>query len=71
MADSWEVMMMRVMCGIIMVVGSILGMLVSSSSQIVVNSEISILNGMHLSIGLGIFFMLSCLSGIYIIGNSN
>ena len=63
--------MMRVMCGIIMVVGSILGMLVSSSSQIVVNSDISILNGMQLSIGLGIFFMLSCLSGIYIIGNSN
>jgi hypothetical protein len=63
--------MMRFICGILMIVGSVLGMLVSSCSQIIVNSDISILNGIHLSLGLGIFFMLSCLSGIYIIANSN
>jgi uncharacterized membrane protein len=62
---------MRVICGIIMVVGSVLGMLVSFFSQITVNSDVSILNGMQLSMGLAIFFILSCLSGIYIIANSN
>jgi hypothetical protein len=62
---------MRVLCGIIMVVGSVLGMLVSFSSKITVTSEVSIINGMQLSLGLGIFFILSCLGGIYIIANSD
>lgn len=62
---------MRVICGIIMIVGSILGMMVSFFSQITVNSDLSILNGMQVSMGLALFFILSCLSGIYIIANSN
>jgi hypothetical protein len=62
---------MRVICGVIMVVGSVLGMLVSFFSKITVNSEVSIINGMQLSLGLGIFFILSCLGGIYIIANSD
>jgi hypothetical protein len=62
---------MRVLCGVIMVVGSVLGMLVSFFSKITVNSEVSIINGMQLSLGLGIFFILSCLGGIYIIANSD
>ena len=62
---------MRVLCGIIIVCGSILGMLVSFLGQITVNSELSLLNGMQLSLGLGIFFILTALGGIYIIANSN
>jgi hypothetical protein len=63
--------MMRVICGIIMVCGSVLGMLVSFLGQVTVNSEVSLLNGMQLSLGLGVFFILTCLGGIYIIANSN
>jgi len=62
--------MMRVLCGIIIVCGSILGMLVSFLGEVTVNSEVSILNGMQLSLGLGIFFILTALGGIYIIANS-
>ena len=71
MADSGEVMIMRVVCGIIMVCGSILGMVVSFLGHITVNSELSLLNGVQLSLGLGIFFILTCLGGIYIIANSD
>lgn len=62
--------MMRVLCGITIVCGSILGMLVSFLGEVTVNSEVSILNGMQLSLGLGIFFILTALGGIYIIANS-
>jgi hypothetical protein len=62
---------MRVLCGIIIVCGSILGMLVSFLGQVTVTSEMSLLNGIHLSLGLGIFFLLTALGGIYIIANSN
>jgi hypothetical protein len=62
---------MRVLCGIIIVCGSILGMLVSFLGQVTVTSEMSILNGIHLSLGLGIFFLLTALGGIYIIANNN
>ncbi len=62
---------MRVLCGIIIVCGSILGMLVSFLGQITVNSEVSLLDGIHLSLGLGIFFILTALGGIYIIANNN
>jgi hypothetical protein len=62
---------MRVICGIIIVCGSILGILVSFLGKITVNSELSLLNGVQLSLGLGIFFILTCLGGIYIIANSN
>jgi hypothetical protein len=64
-------MIMRVACGIIMVCGSILGILISFLGQITVNSEVSLLNGVQLSLGLGIFFILTCLGGIYIIADSN
>jgi hypothetical protein len=62
---------MRVICGIIMVVGSILGMFLSFFSQITVNSDVSVFNGLQLSMWLGIFFILSLLGGIYILANSN
>jgi hypothetical protein len=62
---------MRVFCGIIIVCGSILGMLISFLGEITVNSEVSMLNGMRLSLGLGIFFILTALGGIYIITNNN
>jgi hypothetical protein len=62
---------MRVLCGIIIFCGSILGMLISFFSEITVNSELSILNGVQLSLGLGIFFILTALGGIYIIANNN
>jgi hypothetical protein len=64
-------MIMRIICGIIIIVGSILGMLVSFLGQITVNSDVEILNGTHLSLGLALFFILTCLGGIYIIANSN
>ncbi len=62
---------MRVLCGVIIVCGSILGMLVSFLGQVTVTSEVSLLNGIHLSLGLGIFFLLTALGGIYIIANNN
>jgi len=62
---------MRVLCGILMVVGSVAGMLVSFFSQITVNSEVELLNGVQLSLGLAIFFLLTLLGGIYIVANSN
>jgi hypothetical protein len=62
---------MRVLCGIIIVCGSVLGMLISFFGQVTVNSEVPILNGVQLSLGLGIFFILTTLGGIYIIANSN
>jgi len=54
-----------------MVVGSILGMLVSFFGTITVNSEVSVLNGVQLSLGLGIFFLFTALGGVYIIANSD
>jgi hypothetical protein len=45
-------------------------MLVSFLGEVTVNSEVSILNGMQLSLVLGIFFILTALGGIYIIANS-
>jgi hypothetical protein len=69
-ADSWEVMKMRVLTGIAIVCGSIVGMLVSFLGQITVSSDVSLLNGANLSLGLGIFFILTCLGGIYILANS-
>ena len=71
MAVSREVMVMRIICGIILVVGSIFGMFLSFFSQITVNSEVSVFNGMQLSMGLGVFFILACLGGIYIIANTS
>ncbi len=62
---------MRVLCGILMVVGSILGMLVSFFGTITVNSEVSVLNGVQLSLGLGIFFLFTALGGVYIIANND
>jgi hypothetical protein len=62
---------MRTLCGIIIVCGSILGMLVSFCGQVTVISELTFLNGAQLSLGLGIFFILTTLGGIYIIANSN
>jgi hypothetical protein len=62
---------MRVICGIIMVIGSVFGMFLSFFSQITVNSDVPVFNGMQLSLGLGIFFILSCLGGIYILANSD
>ncbi len=63
--------MMRVICGAIMVVGSVMGMLLSFFSNITTNSDVAILNGLHLSLGMGVFFILTCLGGIYIVANSN
>jgi len=62
---------MRVICGAILVVGSIFGMFLSFFSDITVNSEVAVFNGMQLSLGLGVFFILTCLSGVYIIANTN
>jgi hypothetical protein len=65
-----KVMKMRVICGVILVVGSIFGMFLSFFSEITVNSEVSVFNGMQLSVGLGVFLILVCLGGVYIIANS-
>jgi hypothetical protein len=62
---------MRVICGIIIICGSVLGILVSILGHITVHSELSILNDVQLSLGLGIFFIVTALGGIYIVANSN
>ncbi len=64
-------MKMRVICGAILVVGSIFGMFLSFFSEITVNSGVEVFNGMQLSLGLGLFFILVCLGGVYMIANSS
>ena len=61
---------MRLLCGIIIVCGSILGMLISFLGQVTISSGVTLLNGAQLSLGLGIFFIFTALGGIYIIADS-
>jgi hypothetical protein len=64
--DCWEVIEMKLLFG-----ASIVGMLVSFLSQIVVNSPVSVINGLEMSWALGIFFIMAGLSGIYMLLNHN
>jgi hypothetical protein len=68
---SWEVIAMKLLFGAVLFIGSVIGMLVSFLSQVVVNSSIPVINGLNMSLALGIFFILAGLSGIYIILNHN
>jgi hypothetical protein len=69
--DCWEVIEMKLLFGAILLFGSIVGMLVSFLSQIVVNSPVSVINGLEMSWALGIFFIMAGLSGIYMLLNHN
>lgn len=62
---------MKLLFGAVLFIGSIIGMLVSFLSQIVVNSSVSVINGLEMSLALGIFFILTGLTGIYMIVNHN
>jgi len=65
--DSREVTVMKLLFGAILFIGSVFGMLVSFLSQIVVNSSLSVINGLEMSLALGIFFIMTGLSGLYMI----
>jgi hypothetical protein len=68
---SWEVIVMKLLFGAVLFVGSVIGMLVSFFSQVIVSSTIPMINGSNLSLALGVFFILTGLGGIYIILNHN
>jgi uncharacterized membrane protein YuzA (DUF378 family) len=65
--DSWEVMDMKLLFGAILFIGSVFGVLVSFLSQIVVNSSVELINGHEMSMILGVFFIMTGLSGLYMI----
>ena len=62
---------MKLLFGVVLFIASIFGALVSFFSRITVNSSLSVLNGMEMSLALGIFFVLTGLTGIYMILNHN
>ncbi len=62
---------MKLLFGVVLFLGSVFGMLVSFLGQVVVNSSLSVINGLEMSLMLGVFFIMTGLSGIYMIINHN
>ncbi|OGO31242.1 MAG: hypothetical protein A2Z29_09405 [Chloroflexi bacterium RBG_16_56_11] len=58
---------MRLSCGIILLIGSLVGIVLSFISKIVINSPLTTFNGMEISIVLGLFFGLTFIGSIYIL----
>jgi uncharacterized membrane protein YuzA (DUF378 family) len=69
--DRWEVIAMKLLFGVVLFIVSFVGMVVSFFSRITVNSSLALLNGLEMSIELGIFFILTGLAGLYMIINHN
>jgi|GEM_PF-2138017 len=67
--DRREVMAMKLLFGVVLFLGSVCGVLVSFMSQITVNSSLSVINGMEMSLILGVFFIMTGLSGLYMMIN--
>lgn len=57
---------MRLLLGILLTIGGLCGAVMSFISDIVVNSSLAIIDGLELSIGIGVFFIVAFLSGLYI-----
>ena len=62
---------MKLMFGVVLFLGSICGILVSFMSQITVNSSLPVINEMEMSLILGVFFIMTGLSGLYMMVNQN
>jgi len=58
---------MRLSCGIVLLVGSLIGMVLSFISDIVVNSSLASFNGMEISMVLGLFFVITFFGSLYIL----
>jgi len=56
---------MRLLFGLFLTIGGIIGTIISFLSSIVVNSSLSILDGLELSAWLGLFFIIAFISGVY------
>jgi hypothetical protein len=69
--DSWGVIAMKLLFGVVLFIASIFGALVSFFSRVTVDSALSVLNGLEMSLVLGLFFILTGLMGIYMILNHN
>jgi hypothetical protein len=69
--DSWGVMVMKLIFGVVLFICSIIGVLVSFLSRITVSSSLPVVNGMDMSLVLGIFFILAGLTGLYMILDHN
>ena len=61
---------MKLSIGIFMMVASILGMAISFMGDVFITSPVVSFNGLEISLGLGIFFVLSFLSSVYLIASS-
>ena len=60
---------MKLLFGVVLFLGSICGVMVSFMSQITVNSSLSMINGIEMSLILGVFFIMTGLSGLYMMIN--
>ena len=60
---------MKLLFGVVLFLGSICGVMVSFMSQITVNSSLPMINGVEMSMILGVFFIMTGLSGLYMIIN--
>ena len=56
---------MKFLSSFFLIIGGLFGTAICFLSNIVVNSSLAIIDGLELSIGLGLFFMVAFLSGLY------
>lgn len=56
---------MKVLFGMLLMLGGLCGMAIAFCGNIVVNSSLPIIDGLELSIGLGLFSIIVFLGGIY------
>lgn len=56
---------MRLMFGILLMIGGLCGAVMSAMCSIVVNSSLLLFDGMELSLSLAVFSILAFLSGLY------
>lgn len=60
---------MRISCGILLLVVSLVGMVLSFISDIVISSPISTFNGLEISLYLGLFFAVTFVGSIFVINS--
>ncbi len=62
---------MKLLSSLFLIFGGLFGMAISFLGNIVVNSSLAIFDGLELSIGLGLFFIVAFLSGLYYLLSTN
>jgi len=58
---------MKYMLGIPLIFGSLCGLLISLLGNVITSSPLFIINGIDLSLGIGIFSIIALISGLYTI----